>query len=86
MNTKLDYFGTARTLKVDVGEKSVSIHLCREEGFKLAEKILKAANERVSLDIAIHKKEPNWRGSHISIVGRAAKVEARRGGITGPRA
>ena len=37
MTAKLDYFGTARALKVDVGQKSVSIHLDREEGFKLAE-------------------------------------------------
>ena len=79
MTAKLGYFGMARTLKVDVGEKSVSIHPGREEGFKLAEKILKAANERVSLDIAIHKKEPDWRGSHVSIVSRAARVSAPKG-------
>ena len=79
MTAKLGYFGTARTLKVDVGKKSVSIHLVREESFKLAEKILKAASERTSLDIAVHKKEPDWRGSHISIVSRAARVAAPKG-------
>ena len=66
MTAKLDYFGTARTLKVDVGEKSVSIHLGREEGCKLAEKILKAANERVSLDIAITRS---------SLIGEAATFQ-----------
>jgi hypothetical protein len=76
MPTKLDYFGSAKTFKVDVGEKSVSVHLEREQGFRLAEKILKAANERVSFDIAIHKRKPDWRGSQISVVSRAAKISA----------
>ena len=79
MTAKLDYFGTARTLKVDVGKKSVSIHLDREEGFKLAEKILKAANERIAFDVAIHKKKSGWRGSHISVVSRNPRVTAPKG-------
>ena len=81
MPTKLDYFGSAKTLKVDVGEKSVSIHLSREEGFRFAEKILRAANDQVAFDVAIHRRKSDWRGSQISVVSRAAKVEPRRGGI-----
>jgi hypothetical protein len=78
MAVKLDYFGSARTFKVDVGEKSVSIHLDRDQGFKLAEKILKAANDRTLFDIAIHKRKPDWRDSQISVVSRASRIAARR--------
>jgi hypothetical protein len=81
MPGKLDYFGSANAFKVDVGEKSVSIHLERDEGFRLAEKILRAANDRVSIDIAIHKRKTDWRGCQISIVSRSAKAQPRRGGI-----
>ena len=57
MAKKLKYFGQAYASKAYVGKKAVSLYFTKDQGFLLAEKILRASNAREDLSItAYHGK------------------------------
>jgi len=51
---KLGYFGQAYATKVYVGKKAVSLYFEKDQGFLLAEKILRAANSREGLSLTAY--------------------------------
>ena len=54
MAKKLKYFGQAYASKVYVGKKAVSLYFEKDQGFRLAEKVLRAANEREGLSLTAY--------------------------------
>jgi hypothetical protein len=54
MAKKRQYFGQAHAFKTYKGAKSMSVLLVPEEGSQLAEKILRAVNKRVTVEITVH--------------------------------
>jgi hypothetical protein len=75
MTAKLDYFGQARAAKVHVGNKSVSVHLDRDEAAVLAEKILRASNERTSVSFVVYPNKLTHGRAQITVVSRAPKIQ-----------
>ncbi len=70
MATRRKYFGQAKAFKVYIGPKSVNLRLAREEGFILAEKVLRAANAGRSLDIAIYPQSLKGGNSQITVTSK----------------
>ncbi len=70
MATRRKYFGQAKAFKVYIGPKSVNLRLVRQEGFMLAEKILRAANAGRSLDITVYPRKPKGTRSQITVTSK----------------
>jgi len=67
---KRQYYGQAHAMKTYKGAKSMSVLLEPNEGFVLAEKVLRAANKNVTVEITVHDASAKAGNAQITVTSR----------------